>query len=155
MKTMRSHKYFSPPPVSVSEYRHIFQQGSGIPWGNSPVVYRGRRAQRGFGIFGNVFSFIKKVAAPVARRLLPVAKSIGQKALNEAVELGKEVVFEGKSPAASLKKRSKRLLKRVWEEDLNQQKGSGNLLDEPWKSPARKRARRTRPIKDLMLLPRI
>lgn len=148
--------FIIPPPSSVSEYKQIFQRGRGYPWGNHSQIYRGRRAQRGFGLFGSVFKLLKSVARPLVRAILPVAKSIGKKATKQAFEVGKDILIEGKKPREVFKRRGKQLLSEVVQGDILQ-KGRGrknglktrkrsrpsneDLLDQELWIPPQKKAR--------------
>jgi len=90
----------------VERYRRFLlrqQEGRGIPWENGEMIYQGRRAQRGFGFFGDFFGSVGKAA-------LPLVKKVGKQVLGQALAVGKDVLLEGKSPREALKERGKELL---------------------------------------------
>lgn len=115
------------------------QTGAGGPWENTPIIFHGKRGQRGFGFFGSFLSGLGKIA-------LPIAKKFGKKVLKQAVAVGKDVLIEGKRPREALKQRGKELITSA----LTGQLGSGlkkrrkrkpqTSLGETWILP--KRARR-------------
>lgn len=88
-----------------------------MPWENGEIIFQGRRAQRGFGFFGSFLGNIGRVALPLVKK---IGKQVGSKILKQAVEVGKDVIFEGKRPKDALKQRGKELVKQVLT-----QKGSG------------------------------
>ena len=103
--------YSSYPSTSVSEYKRILQHGRGNPWEND--VFRGRRGQRGFGIFGGMFKLFKSAIEPLQQLIVPYMKKTGKKAAARALDLGKDVLLEGKSPRLALKNRGNQLLDDV------------------------------------------
>lgn len=142
--------------VAVTRYKNILQGGQGLPWENAGAIFRGRRGQRGFGLFGTVFNVLKRVARPIAKSLLPVAKSVGKKVARQAWEVGKDILFEGVKPKEALKSRGKQLLTDVIRTDISGQRGSGRKRPrkkslshlqedgELWIPSPRKRKRHTR-----------
>ena len=93
--------------ASVERYRRCLlrQEQAGGSWENVPIVFSGRRGQRGFG-FG---SFIKSIG----KFILPVAKTIGRKVATQALEVGKDIILKGHDPKEALKTRGKALIKNV------------------------------------------
>jgi len=93
----------------VEHYRQFLlrqQEGRGMPWENGEMIFQGRRAQRGFGFFGSFLGNIGKIA-------LPIVKRVGKQVLKQAVEIGKDVILEGKKPKEALKQRGKELIRDV------------------------------------------
>ena len=111
----------------VERYRRCLlrQEQSGGSWENGPIVFRGRKGQRGFG-FGSFLSSVGRFA-------LPFVKNIGKKVFKHAVEVGKDVIIHGKKPKEALKTRGKALVS-----DILTQGQSGSGL-----RSSRKRCKRT------------
>lgn len=144
--------FLLPIPLSVHHYKNILQQGHGIPWENHSQIYRGRRGQRGFGIFGSLFKVFKSVIKPIARNLLPVAKNIGRTAVSHALEAGKDILLDGQKPREVLRKRGRQLFSDVVQKNILQ-KGKGrkrkrgrpkviNLDDQEIWTPSTRKKRR-------------
>lgn len=98
----------------VERYRRCLlrQEQVGGSWENAPIVFSGRKGQRGFG-FGSILKSI-------GRLVLPFAKNIGRKVASQALEVGKDVLLHGKAPKEALKTRGKALIT-----DVLGQSGSG------------------------------
>lgn len=147
---MKSPYYFS-HPTSVSEYKNILQGGRGSPWENHSRIFRGRRGQRGFGVFGSFYDIFKSVTKPLAKAILPLAKRVGKKAAKRALEVGKDVLLEGKAPRTAIKTRGKQFLEDLVE-GTPLQKGRGRsvakrkrpksnfdlLREDLWNQPSKK-----------------
>lgn len=84
--------------------RHQRQTGGGLGHYEDfhPLPMYGRRAQRGMGLWGDIFSKIGQIA-------LPIAKRAGARALKEAVGLGQDILG-GENAKTALKKRGKKFV---------------------------------------------